>query len=340
MPDILQLFDQRTVIDYVNARQYKPLLGESLFPARKVESLEFDILKAGRKIPVAASIHAFDTEAEIGSRQASKGAQELGFIKRKMQIKEKDLIALRNPRTPQEQAYLEKEVYNDVDSLVEGVNARMEAMRMDVLANGRVTVKENGLNYIVDYHVPAEHKKILTGSDLWTNSGADPIGMIQDWVSELDVAPTRALTSSRVISALLKHPAILELFKRANILPTRGNLNSILDAFELPKLASYDAKYLTQQADGTYKEHRYFPENKIAFFGDELLGESVFGPTPEESRFLTGDSKDTKVGNVFATVYESSKDPVSTWIKACATGMPSFPAADDVIQAEVLPPTV
>ena len=34
-------------LDYVNNRQAPALLGETLFPARKVQGLEFDILKAG-----------------------------------------------------------------------------------------------------------------------------------------------------------------------------------------------------------------------------------------------------------------------------------------------------
>lgn len=341
MPNsILELFSQREILNYVNNRQYPPRVGESLFPPRKVQSLEFDVLKAGSKIPIAASVHSFDTEAEIGSREASKGAQELGFIKRKMQLKEKDLIALRNPRSAEEQSYLEQEVYNDIDTLVNGVEARVEAMRMEVVADGKITIQENNLDFAVDYHVPAEHKEVLSGSQLWSDFSSDPIANMLKWSAALDVKPTRALTSNDVVAALLKHPAIKDLFKTMGMLPTEGNLNTILQAFKLPMLATYDEYYRKQKADGKYQRLRYFPNHKIVFLPPETLGESIYGPTPEESRLLASGTNDYKVGNVFATVYEENLDPVSTWTKACATAMPSFPEADNVFQAAVLAPEV
>lgn len=338
MPDILKLFTQRVVLDYVRNRTYPALLGETLFPSRKVESLEFDILKAGSKIPTVASIHAFDTEAEIGSREAGKAAQELGFIKRKMQLKEKDLIALRNPRTPAEQAFVEQNVYNDIDTLVQGVNARVELMRMEMLANGKIVIDENNLSFDVDYFVPDEHKKTLTGSALWSDPASSPIGDMQTWAKSMDETPTRALTSGEILMTLLRHPEILELFKRMGQLPTEGNLNSLLEAYKLPRIVTYDGKYKKQKKDGKYDRLRFFPVDKFVMFGDAALGESIYGPTPEESRMLSGGSTDHKVGNIFATVYEESLDPVSTWTKACATAMPSFPEAENVFQAKVIAP--
>lgn len=125
MANIAELFSQKNVLDYTQNREVTPMFGEQLFPSRKIEGLEFDMLKAGSRIPTIASVHAFDTEAEIASRIGSRSAQELAFIKRKIQLKEKDLMALRNPRTAAEQTYLEKEVYNDVYQMVSAVFALM-----------------------------------------------------------------------------------------------------------------------------------------------------------------------------------------------------------------------
>lgn len=49
MANIAELFSQKNVLDYVNNRQAPVLLGETLFPARKVQGLEFDVLKADLK---------------------------------------------------------------------------------------------------------------------------------------------------------------------------------------------------------------------------------------------------------------------------------------------------
>lgn len=333
MANIAELFSQRNVLDYVNGRQAPILLGESLFPSRKVQGLEFDVLKAGSKIPTIASVHAFDTEAEIASRIGTKSAQELAFIKRKIQLKEKDLIALRNPRTAVEQSYLEKEVYNDVDAMVGSVNARVEKMRMEVLANGTVTLDENGLDLVVDYGVPEDHQATAD----FTKADTDIIGLLTEWASALDTMPTRMLTSTKVRNAILQNAGVKAYFKDAGLLPTPGSLNQMLQQFGLPTIATYDAKYNKENAAGILVKERYFPEDKLVMFGSENPGESIFGVTPEESRLLPGGSNDYTVGNIIAMVYEETLDPVGTWTKAAGTALPSFPEADNVFQATVLP---
>ncbi|MBB6670272.1 major capsid protein [Cohnella nanjingensis] len=339
MPSVLDLFNQREVLNYLQNRQYSPLLGESLFPEVKRDSLEFDQIKGARRIPVIASVHAFDTEAEIGSREASKQALELALIKRKLPLKEKDIIALENPRTPAEQQYLMREVYNDVDVLVQGVRARIESMRMEAVASGTVTLAENGLSATINYGVPTDHKEVLSGSSLWTDVSSDPIARIMDWSNALGTKPRRALTSNTILGALLRHPKVAgALFGQdTSRVASRAELNSYLEQLELPTIATYDEVYRKQNANGSYTQYRYFPQNKFVLLPDGPLGETVYGPTAEEIRLARDPSIDTQtIGNVLAMVYEESADPVSTWTKAVATALPSFPAADEVFQAQVI----
>lgn len=333
----MELFTQNEVLSYVRDREYKPLLGETLFPERKQPSLKLDQLSGGSRIPIAASIHDFDTEAEIGSRIANKQELELSLIKRKMQLKETDIIALENPRTPAEQAYLVGQVYNDIDSLVQGVRARVEAMRMEVLASGQVTVKENGLNFTLDYHVPTEHKEALTGTNVWTNENSDPLADIERWIDALDTKPTRALTSRKIYRALATHPKIIAAIfgKDSGRVVSQADLDAFMETHSYPVIRTYDEKYKVQQADGTYTTKKYFPENKFAIFNDDLLGETLYGPTAEETRLTRDPAVDTTlVSNVLASVYDETRDPVGTWTKAVATALPSFAAADEVFQAQ------
>ncbi|MCO5531580.1 hypothetical protein IGK30_003218 [Enterococcus sp. AZ178] len=337
MPTIMELFTQNEVLSYVRDREYKPLLGETLFPERKQPSLKLDQLSGGSRIPIAASIHDFDTEAEIGSRIANKQELELSLIKRKMQLKETDIIALENPRTPAEQAYLVGQVYNDIDQLVAGVRARVEAMRMEVLAAGQVTVKENGLNFTLDYHVPAEHKEALTGTNVWTNENSDPLADIERWIDALDTKPTRALTSRKIYRALATHPKIIAAIfgKDSGRVVSQADLDAFMETHGYPVIRTYDEKYKVQEANGTYTTKKYFPENKFAMFNDDLLGETLYGPTAEETRLTRDPAVDTSlVGNVLASVYDETRDPVGTWTKAVATALPSFAAADEVFQAQ------
>lgn len=334
---VLDMFSNKEVLTYVRNREMPPMLGDELFPSRKTQSLELEQIIGGGSTPVIASIHAFDTESEIGSRQASRATLELALIKRKMQLKEKDIIALEQPRNAQERQYLMDNVYNDIDVLVQGVQARVEKMRMDVLANGAITIKENGLDATVDYQVPAEHKEALSGTNLWTNEASDPLADLDRWIEAMDTMPTRALTSKKVLNALLRHPKVKAAIFGSDTgrVVSRMELDAFMQANGLPVIRTYDKKYREQQPNGTYVAKRYFPENKLVLFDDQMLGETVYGPTAEEIRLTRDPSIETSlVGNVFACVYEESADPVSTWEKAVATALPSFAAADDVFQAQ------
>jgi hypothetical protein len=337
MPTIMELFTQNEVLNYVRDREYKPLLGETLFPERKQPSLKLDQLSGGSRIPIAASIHDFDTEAEIGSRIANKQELELSLIKRKIQLKETDIIALENPRTQAEQDYLVGQVYNDIDSLVAGVRARVEAMRMEVLASGQVTVNENGLNFTLDYHVSAEHKEALAGTNVWTDENSDPLADIERWIDALDTKPTRALTSRKIYRALATHPKIIAAIfgKDSGRVVSQADLDAFMETHGYPVIRTYDEKYKVQETNGTYTTKKYFPENKFAMFNDDLLGETLYGPTAEETRLTRDPAVDTSlVGNVLASVYDETRDPVGTWTKAVATALPSFAAADEVFQAQ------
>lgn len=338
MPDVLELFNQKTMLDYSKTREYKPLLGETLFPEVKHSTLEFDMIKGGSSLPTIASVHAFDTEAEIGSREASKQALEAAYIKRKMQITEKDLMALAQPRNEAEKNYLMQNVFNDVDTLVNGVRARVELMRIEALSKGKVTLNENGLNMSVNYHVPPDHQEALSGAGLWTADSADIIGDMERWADTLTDKPTRVLTSTKILRSVLRNAKIIAaLFgKDSGRIPTRQDLNAFLQQHDLPVIAVYDAKYRKQAANGSYTSHRYLDEDKFVMFGDGTLGETLYGPTPEESRMLRDGADVSSVGKIITMVFEEGQDPVSTWTKAAATAIPSFHAADNVFQAQTI----
>lgn len=348
MADVLQLFNQTTVLNYLAARTPQSYaVGESLFPEVKHSTLEFEYLVGANQLPVIAKVHSFDTEAEIGSVEAAMQALEAAYIKKKYQIKEKDLIALQFPRTAQEQQYLTQQVFNLIDKAVSDVRSRVELMRMQALANGELTLELNNgtgtpSTITVDYGVPSAHKETLAGTDLWSDPNCDILGDLQRWSDALDVTPTRALTSKKVVSNMLKNSKIIGYLYGANSgrVANINDLNAFLVGQGLPQIAVYESsantKYRVQNADGTYTTHSYFPDNKFVMFGDGALGETLYGPTPEESRMVMSGADTTNVGNVIGMVYEEGKDPITTWAKAAATAIPSFPQAQNVFQAQVL----
>ncbi|GAX07199.1 hypothetical protein IWT25_02547 [Secundilactobacillus pentosiphilus] len=335
-----ELFPLRDTLDYVRDRQYPQLLGDTLFAPRRVETLELDQVYAGNRTPVIANVSAFDAEADIGSRSANKTSLELALIKKKMQIKEKDLYALRNPRNAAEADYLKNRVFDDIDGLVQGVLARVEKMSMDALATGKVSVinPDTGEATDFDYQVPTTHQVDLTGKagTTWDSDSADPIKDIEDWSDLMDVAPTRVLTSKRIYRYLTRNANVLKaIYGTSTRALGQADFDAFMQAQGLPIIRTYDAKYRGTDEKGVLTSYRYFPEDAFVMMPDDNPGEKLFGPTPEEIG-LADDSSVNKqaIGNVFATVYTGGKDPVGTWEKASAVALPSFPGANEVFQAK------
>src|SRR5690606_33863638 len=135
---------------------------------------------------------------------------------------------------------------------------------------------------------------------------SDPIEDMLRWADGLGTRPTRAMTSNAILTALLRHPKIIgALYGRDSMrVATRADLNAFMQQHELPVIGVYDAKYRKQEKNGKYTQHRYFPNNKFVMFGDGALGETLYGPTPEESRLVRDPAvNQSQIGNVLAMVY-------------------------------------
>lgn len=336
MKTVLELFSLKEILDYLKTREYEKMLGEELFPEVKKQSLEFDMLVSGSRTPVIASVHGFDTEAEIGEREAQKMIGELALIKRKMQLTEKEVIALEHPRDKAEQKALMKNVYNDIDKLVNGIRARIELMRMELTATGKITLNENNLTAVIDYGVPEEHK---VANVAWDGASADPIADILEWYNKMETKPSRALTSNTVLMKILRNPNVAaQLYgPNATRLPSVGELNTYLKSLGLPAISIYDAVYRKKKAVGKgYDVCRYFPENAFVMMPSTPLGETLYGPTAEETRLSrNADVNMEMMGKIIAFMYETDKDPVGTWEKAVATALPTLPYVDELFQAQI-----
>lgn len=347
MPRVSDVFNQATVLQYINDREIAPGLGETLFPAIKIDSLEMEYVKGANEAPIIASVHAFDSEAEIGDREGFEIVrQELALIKRKIQMKEQLIIALQNPRTPVELRATVQKIYDDVDAMITSVLTKVEQMRFEALSTGKLVFSENGFTGTLDYGVPSDHKATLTLTDLWSDAAATPLEDLQTWfdkiVADTGIAPQRILTSGRVAAALQKHASVRSAIFGANSakVVSRNQLNEFLTEQGLPTIATEDRVYRAKGSNGAYATKRFFPDNVLVMMPGGALGNAVYGPTAEEIELANDPSVDVStVGNVVATVYKTN-DPVAHWTKAVATALPSFPTANQVFIATVLAASV
>ncbi|WP_415347748.1 major capsid protein [Clostridium perfringens] len=329
MARIDELFNTKELLNYYRVKKQPAMLGDTLFPARKIQDIKFDMITGANGLPVSASIHAFDTETELASREVlQKGAAELALIKRKIAIGEREIIAINNPRMDSEQKALVMGLFKDGDKMVESVQTRIEAMRMELLSSGKINVKENGVSITLDYSVPAGNKKSFNWSDASTAKPLEDIKTLADAVEDASgTKQTRILTSSKVLNKILACESVKKAIFGVNFdkIATRKDLNSLLESMELPQVAVYNAKYKVQNANGKYTTKRYFPENILSMFAENALGETIYGLTAEEIELLGSNKMEEAkmVGNIFVGV-EKEGDPVRRYTKAVATALPTL----------------
>lgn len=334
--DILDLFPRQDVLDYTKTVQTPNLLGAELFPARKVQSNDIKVLTSGTNVPVIAHVHAFDTEAEIGDRTAQVSETEPFFIKKKMILKEDDLVKLRTPRTPEEQSYIMNTVYDDLGNVVRSIDAATELMRMQALMTGVINVKDQmGGSYKVDYGIDSSQK----GTADFADATKDPIEQIMEWAQSVTVTPTRAIMSQKALYALRKNPNVVANIFGSNNGRTvmQSDLDEFMQANGLPVLRAYTGKYADVDKKGKQTVTNYIADNQFAMFADNAVGETVYGLTPEEARAVAaGDVESSQIGNMFADRYEETHDPIRSVIKVSTMVVPTLAQAGNIFQATVL----
>lgn len=338
MAALEEVLSHKELIDYTKTRTPQAKILEELYPSRKTEALEIKMIRGANNLPVSASVHAFDTESEIDQREtAGYDVAELALIKRKRKLSEKEIIHLEQPRNDAEEKEAIDKIYNDVDTLQDSVQTRVEAMRGEALATGRLVINENGYKATIDYGVPAAHKKTFS----WSSGTPDILGdmdmAVDKIVDDTGFTPTRILTSKKNVNIMLKDEKIRKAVFGVNSdrLLSRQELNTFLKTLGLPQIANYDAKYRVLTPKGTYITKRYLQENSFVFMPDGNLGETLFGLTAEELELRKRPDIDiTEIGNIVIEQY-STNDPVAKWIKAVATALVTFPCADQVFMAAI-----
>lgn len=338
--NIDEILSTATLLDYTSEREVQLTVGDALFPEEKIDGMDLDIIKGGNDIPVSASVHALDSEAEIGEREAVKIATEsLAVVKRKIRLSGKDAEILRRPRSNQEYQRKLEAIFADVDNMVRSVRTRGEAMRFEVLGTGKLVFeKENGFSGKVDYGVPKDHQSTVDIS--WDDENADPLQLLSDWqdiiLADTGVKPTRVLTSTKVLRAVTKSAVVRSAIKgNKRLMVTTTELNDFLSSQGLPTIATEDRLYKVRQG-GETKTKRFFPEDTLSLFPEGALGKLIYGTTEEE--YILGEESNvdmSKVGNVVTTVSKTF-DPPARWTKASAVMLPTFPTADQIYIAKVL----
>lgn len=292
---------------------------------------EWNSIAAAHQIPAMAQFHSFDVEAQKTVRVPVDNHNiEKGLIKVKINQSERMRALSRSGVNGDDAMY--RYVMNDGFNLAEQVITRAHVAKNELLASGQITIKENNLNLTVDYGVTAAQK----AQTISFAAAADVVEQIQaivDAAKAAGVTLTGMYTSSAMLTKMRKHISLQKAINGANgsgVLLRRGALNDFLaEEFGLGTILANDDTYaydrkLTAAGAITQSTKRYYPVNKITFFGavnGGKLATGLWGDSPEADLPELLDIEPSQRPYVTITQW-AEKDPAVLWTKASALFMP------------------
>lgn len=328
-----ELMDKKELLDFSqNFSVTRTYMGSSLFPDRKAQYIQaeyFRFVKNGT-LPQSAMVHSFDTEAHIASRIPLERMNiEQLLIKEKINQTEE----IRKITNGMQVDNVRQYVFDDIARMAEMIVTRVERAKMEVVATGKMTIKENSLDMVIDYGVPDTNR--VKGD--WNSTNADIIGDLDEWralARANGVNPNRIITTEAVVSKIKRNATIQKAISGvsgAGILPTLEKINALLQEHVGMTIMTNDGYYGVPVANGEGKiiigQKRYFPENTIvmvAIGSNGSLGTGLWGVTPEEES--VGGTFNSLRQQQFVTVTQwSDQDPVGVWTKASGVFVPVMP---------------
>ena len=283
------------------------------------------------QIPVMAQFHGFDTEAQTTFRVPIDNHNiEKGLIKVKINQSER-MRALTRAGVQNDQMY--DYVINDGIRLADQVVTRTKVAKNELMATGKVTIKENNLDLTVDYGVPTA--QIAYTIDF--TSSADIFEQIQaiiDDATAKGVVITGMLTSKKNITRMRKHASVQRAIGGNNMvgaLVSNASFAAYLEEeFGITRVITNDLTYGADAVIGSdgrpsITTKRYFPDDKITFFATNpngRMGVGLWGNPPEvDAGQLLAVSPSGQSPYVYITQWMET-DPAVLWTKASGLFMP------------------
>lgn len=301
-----------------------------VLPDRQIGDIEAAIdvvLRTNR----AASYRTYDAETPIGKRDGFQRSRvQLPPLGQKTVMGEQERLLLQQLQTGGfNDAPLVEMIYDEAATNTRAVLARMEVARGDALVDGKVTIAENGLTLEVDFGVDPSH--LVTAATLWSNTAsASPLDDLRSWVNQYidDVgeAPGYLRVSRQVLTYMLQSAEIRGLLATAIGTPalvSPAQLQQVLDQYDLPQIVQYNTRI---DVNGTTV--RPVPTN-VAILTPATpsdLGYTAWGVTAEALELASSTDPQLNLriedapGLIALTIRDG--DPLRTWTKVSAVGMP------------------
>lgn len=310
---------------------------DGLFGDEKTDNLVayWQSIASEYQIPVMAQFHGFDTEAQKTFRVPIDTHNiEKGLIKVKMNQSERLRELMRSGVQGDQKIY--DYVMNDGLRLADQVVTRTKVAKNELLATGKVTIKENDLDLTVDYGVPAAN--LAHTLDVGAGATEDLPSQLQDIVdaaTSLGETITGMVLPKAVLNKMRQNAAIQKAVN-GNIgvgaLVRNSDMAAYLsEEYGIDRIITNDLTYAVPGSINastgrpSITSKRYFPAQKVSFFATNpsgRIGVGLWGNPPE----VDAARAYTYAGNgaepfVYITQWAET-DPAVMWTKASALFMP------------------
>lgn len=313
-------------------------IGDRLFPSRKQLGLKLDFIKGANQQNVVLKASAFDTQATLRDRMPIElTSEKMPFFREGMLVKEEDRQELNLLEQTGNQALIDTvldRIFSDVTSLVSGAKARTHAMRMQVLATGKLAINSNGVKLEFDYGVSEDNKGSVTTD--WADANADPLADIDDVIEKMEgigISPAGIILNGKTYGQIRKAGATA---RRIN-----GTKNNQVTKRQLTEYLQEEYGLNVELVNDTYKDdagevRKFYPDGYVTFVPNQAVGRTVYGTTPEESDLQSGNnSVDVSVVDTgVAVTTMTHPNPVNVESIVSMITLPSFEGADLIYQLQ------
>ena len=343
---ILKEITKANVEAYVNrARelQLQRMFWAQFFPLKYTTQLTWESLSGSGGNPVMADVVEYDASAPIKTRRSiSKVTGDIPKIAIKRKMDEKDMndynVMKALAQADANKSALLDLVFNDIDFVYAGVQARTEFLAMQALSYGSLVLDKNNNNGIitetnVDFGIPTGNKTAV--SVTWaTAATATPIADIQ---AKVDAAKDAGYSIKYIVmdkTQLRQMLATAEVrdkyavFQRVSTSrktePTFSDLNAMLDAYMLPQIVIVDSTVRFESKAHALTSIAAWKTGYVTFIPDTVIGNVMHGPIAEEtSAELVKVATMVKRDHVLITKW-SELEPFGEFTKGQANAFPRF----------------
>jgi len=342
--------NKKNLQTYLNERVYDKLYWPSFFPLKSTPYLNFETLIGSKGNRVAADVVAYDVSAPLKTRKTvSKLSGEIPSIRMKKKMTETDLNTyniLKAMAKPEQTALLDL-IFGDIDSCVDGVNARLEWMTFQALCHGTVTLSATTnaggvvTEEAIDFQLPTANKQLC--SVVWTDTVANrkpitDIEAVMTAAGALGIKPRYMLmnrskwTEFRASDETKDFVAPYALYGgvRKKRSPNLTVANEALESEGLPTIVLVDTRISYEDVNHTITSVDPWlyggADAYVTFLEDLKCGDMLHGPIAEE----TNPPKQViqaKKGPILISKW-SNVDPVAEYTKGELNSFPSWPTID------------